>query len=143
MHATIIIFWEWDKIIETGTCYCPLCRPWYYFLFLQLYLISTYFINVGYLEGKFSGTISGTNNDSKIRLSTNRIWMHCVKSMVRLLNCLLEYNIYFIKALFYRKKSWLHFTLNKYIFPHLFIIYNFLKQIQSPSIQCFHILTYV
>jgi hypothetical protein len=31
------------------------------------------FINAGYLVGKFSGTILGTNNDSKIRLSTNGI----------------------------------------------------------------------
>lgn len=41
--------------------------------FSSTFTISTYLKNVGYLEGNFSGTISGTNNDSKIKLSTKII----------------------------------------------------------------------
>ena len=52
------------------------------FIFVSFALISTYFINVGYLEGKFSATILGTNNVSKIRLSTNRNEYQCIVSNI-------------------------------------------------------------
>jgi hypothetical protein len=38
-----------------------------------MFTISTCSINAGDLEEHFSGAISGTNNDSKIKLNTNRI----------------------------------------------------------------------
>ena len=59
--------------------------------------------------------------------------MYFVKSMVRLLNFLPTYSMYFIKALVYEKKKFgsnLRFTNT--FFPNyfdLFIIYIFLKQI--------------